>query len=149
MFKIYKLTDNTNGAVYIGKTKQKLYQRYNNHIQDFKRGSTCMSRDIIKNGNHSKLELIEETHDITRERYWIENTDCVNRIVPGRTRKEHYEDTKDKLDKVKLSQYSKEYRKRTNCDKNKSDWYRSMGGSPYKYNNSLLRISMDLFQSRI
>ena len=84
MYKIYKIVDNTNGNVYIGITTQKyLSSRLAGHRQD----KTCMSRDIIKNGDY-KIELIEETDDKTRERYWIENTDCVNKQIPGRTKKE-------------------------------------------------------------
>jgi hypothetical protein len=33
---------------------------------------------IIKNGDY-KIELIEETDDETRERYWILNTECINK----------------------------------------------------------------------
>ena len=144
MIKIYRIIDNTNGNVYIGKTKQKLYIRLNNHKQDFKRGSTCMSREIIKNCDY-KIELIEETKDKTRERYWIENTECVNVTIPGRTRKEHYEETKHLLDKKKLSDYHKEYRKNTGYNKIRNKWYNSMGGNPYKNNNSLIKIDPNLF----
>jgi hypothetical protein len=38
----------------------------------------CMSREILKNGDY-RMELIEETDDDTRERYWILNTDCINK----------------------------------------------------------------------
>tara|TARA_R110000782_G_scaffold42914_1_gene97209 strand:- start:771 stop:1211 length:441 start_codon:yes stop_codon:yes gene_type:complete len=144
MLKIYKIIDNTNGNIYIGKTKQKLYIRLNNHKQDFKRGSTCMSREIIKNGDY-KIELIEETDDKTRERYWIENTECINKNIPGRTVKEYYQDNKHLLDKEKLKKYHKKYREKTGCDKIKNNWYSSMAGNPYKYNNSLLRIDPNLF----
>ena len=47
MYKIYKLTDNTNSDNYIGITKQKLYQRLNNHKQDFKRDAFCISKQIM------------------------------------------------------------------------------------------------------
>jgi hypothetical protein len=146
MIKIYKLIDNTNGNIYIGQTKQKLYQRLNNHKQDFKRGSTLTSREIIKNNNY-KIELIEETNDLNRERYFIENTECINKVVPGRTSKEYYEETKHKLNKEKLKQYHKEYRIKTNYSKNRSLWWSSMGGSPYKNNNSLLKIDTTLFNT--
>tara|TARA_R110000796_G_scaffold95147_7_gene200268 strand:+ start:1929 stop:2369 length:441 start_codon:yes stop_codon:yes gene_type:complete len=146
MFKIYRIIDNTNGDIYIGQTIQKLYKRLNNHKQDFKRDAFCISKQIIKNGDY-KIELIEETDDKSRERYWIENTDCINITIPGRTRKQHYDDTKDKLDKEKLKKYNKEYRSNTNCDKIKYNWYSSMGGSPYKYNNSLLRIDTTIFEN--
>ena len=142
MYKVYKIIDNSNDNIYIGITKQKLYIRLNNHKQDFKRGWNCCSRNIIKNGDY-KIELIEETDDKSRERYWIENTECINVVVPGRTRKEHYEDTKHLIDKKQKSEYNKNYRDKTGCDKKKSSWYSSMGGSPYKdNNNSLLKIDV-------
>tara|TARA_R100001594_G_scaffold3518_7_gene13129 strand:+ start:92 stop:529 length:438 start_codon:yes stop_codon:yes gene_type:complete len=144
MIKIYKLIDNTNGNIYIGQTKQKLYKRLNNHKQDYKRGYKGSSKEIIKNGDY-KIELIEETTDKLRERYWIENTKCINKVIPNRTRKEHYEETKHLLDKKKLSEYLKKYSKETNYHKIKSNWYSSMGGSPYKNNNSLLKIDINLF----
>tara|TARA_R110000765_G_scaffold363884_1_gene454081 strand:+ start:203 stop:640 length:438 start_codon:yes stop_codon:yes gene_type:complete len=144
MIKIYKLSDNTNGNIYIGKTKQKLYQRLNNHKQDFKRDSFCYSKHIIKNGDY-KIELIEETDDLNRERYWIDNTECINKIIPGRTRKEYYHDTKHLLDKKKLSEYHKKYKEETGSDRIKYKWYSSMGGNPYKINNSLLKIDPNLF----
>lgn len=147
MLKIYRIVDNTNGNVYIGKTKQKyLCDRLSSHKYD----KTCMSREIIKNGDY-KIELIEETHDETRERYWIENTECINKQIPGRTKKEWNDNNKDKMNayrkkyyknknnRDKFTQYQKEY------DKIKNKWHTSMGGSPYSNNNSLLKIDPNLF----
>jgi len=148
MIKIYKIIDNTNGNVYIGKTKQKLYIRLNNHKQDFKRGSTSMSREIIKNGDY-KIELIEETDDKTRERYWIENTECINKNIPGRT-----DDECKKIWRDNNKQYFKDYRKKNKeytriknkeHSKIRDKWYTSMGGSPYKNNMSLMKIDPNLF----
>ena len=84
MYKIYKIVDNTNGNVYIGITTQTLKRRLSNHRCS---ANTCISREIIKNGDY-KIELIEETDDKTRERYWVENTECINREIPGRTQEE-------------------------------------------------------------
>jgi hypothetical protein len=147
MLKIYKIVDNTNGNVYIGKTKQKyLCDRLSSHKYD----KTCMSREIIKNRDY-KIELIEETEDETRERYWIENTECINKNIPGRTKKEWNENNKDKMiayrkkyyknknNRDKFTQYQKEY------DKIKNKWYTSMGGNPYSNNNSLIKIDPNLF----
>jgi len=118
-YKIYKLIDNTNGNIYIGQTKRKLYLRLDDHKQDYKKGYQGASKKIIANGNY-KIELIEETDDKTRERYWVENTECINIRIPGRTIKEY--------------------------DKIKNSWYSSMGGSPYNNNNSLLKIDISLFE---
>jgi len=91
MYKIYKIVDNTNGNVYIGKTTQTLKQRLANHKCS---ANTCISREIIKNGDY-KIELIEETDDKTRERYWVENTECINQVIPGRTQQQWYQDNKE------------------------------------------------------
>ena len=144
MYKIYKIIDNTNDNVYIGITQQKLYQRLNNHKQDCKRDAFCISKQIIKNGDY-KIELIEETDDKSRERYWIENTNCINKQIPGRTPKEYYNDNKHLLDKEKLKNYHKEYREKTGYSKIRYSWYSSMGGNPYKNNNSLLKIDINIF----
>ena len=147
MIKIYKIIDNTNGNIYIGKTNQKyLSDRLSSHKYD----KECMSREIIKNGDY-KIELIEETDDESRERYWILNTECVNKQIPGRTKKEWNKDNKDKMiayrkkyyknknNRDKFSLYQKEY------DKIRNKWHTSMGGNPYSNNNSLLKIDPNLF----
>ena len=102
MLKIYRIIDNTNGNVYIGKTDQKyLSDRLSSHKYDYKRGKNCSSGKIIKNGDY-KIELIEETQDESRERYWILNTECVNKVIPGRNIKESKKNWRDKnKDKIK------------------------------------------------
>jgi len=149
--KVYKIIDNTNGNVYIGKTKKKyLCNRLAEHKYDYKINKPCMSRDIIKNGDY-KIELIEETEDDTRERYWIENTECINKIIPGRNRKEYRENNKEKIkkyqseyrknNKEKLSQYTREYRK--NNKEKLSQYIKSWGDA--RYYNNLLKIDVNLF----
>tara|TARA_R110000772_G_scaffold66755_1_gene148531 strand:- start:433 stop:852 length:420 start_codon:yes stop_codon:yes gene_type:complete len=134
--KIYKIIDNTNGNVYIGKTKNTLNYRLRKH----KSNRTCSSRLIIDNGDY-RIELIEETEDDSRERYWIENTECVNVCIPGRTDKEWREKNKN---------YAKEHRQKNidkvrEYDRMRSRWKSSMGGDPYQNNMSLLKIHPDLF----
>jgi hypothetical protein len=63
VIKIYKLLFN-NEVIYIGKTKQKLTRRKNGGY-----GKT-ISRDFLK---ECSIELIEETDDVSRERYWIDH----------------------------------------------------------------------------
>ena len=61
MIKIYKLIRNGE-VVYVGKTILTLSRR--------KAGSYyCMDRQFVK---ECEIELIEETDDVSRERYWIE-----------------------------------------------------------------------------
>jgi hypothetical protein len=59
MYKIYKLTIN-NEIVYIGRTKSSLEKR--------KSSGYGKITELLKN---SKIDLIEETDDLSRERYWI------------------------------------------------------------------------------
>ena len=141
--KIYKIIDNTNGNVYIGKTIQELDKRLKHH----KYTKQCMSRDIIKNGDY-RIELIEETEDDTRERYWILNTECINVIIPGRTHKEWRDLNKDTvMEKNRLR--SRAWRK-DNPDRARENnrircrWEQSMGGRPSRNNMSLLRIDPNI-----
>jgi hypothetical protein len=145
MLKIYKIIDNTNGNIYIGKTKRKyLCERLAQH----KYRQSCMSREIIKNGDY-KIELIEETHDDSRERYWIEHTECVNKQIPGRTKKEWTNDNREHLNQLAREWYKnnkdKQKDMRHKYDERKYNWYSSMAGSPYKNNMSLLKIDPNLF----
>jgi len=147
MYKIYKIVDNTNGNVYIGQTKQKyLCDRLSTHVYDYKSKNKngCVSSEIIKNGDY-KIVLIEETDDKTRERYWIENTDCINVIIPGRTPKEWRKDNKDTISKKQKIKHQKNRDKNLERMKLRRIWYSSMCGSPYSNNMSLLKIDPNLF----
>ena len=105
MFKIYKIIDNTNDNVYIGQTKKKyLGDRISGHRGDFKRSRNCSSSIILKN-NDWYYELIEETDDINREKYWINNTpNCINerKMCYGRGNR----------DKNNYNEWKKNYRKK-------------------------------------
>ena len=154
IFKIYKIVDNTNGNIYIGLTTRTLEERLYHHA----RSLDTVSRDIIKNGDY-KIELIEETTDKSRERYWIENTECINYTIPGRTKKEYHEDTKEQRAPYHQNYrethrdeniiYQKQYRKDNKEEllakkKIKYDYIKSWGGDK-RNNNNLLRIDVDLF----
>jgi len=106
MLKIYKIVDNTNGNIYIGKTENTLKQRLAVHKID----KNCSSTEIIKNGDY-RMELIEETQDKTRERYWIENTECINKQIPGRNRKEYKKEYRVKNKDI-IQNKQKEYREK-------------------------------------
>jgi predicted GIY-YIG superfamily endonuclease len=88
--KIYKLVDNTNGNIYIGSTIQSLSKRKSQH-KEIK--NKCKSKLIINNGDYDII-LIEnypcssKEELFARERYFIENIECINKMIPGRTKKE-------------------------------------------------------------
>jgi len=105
--KVYKLVGN--GKIYIGSTTQMLCKRKTGHVSDYKRGNHCTSYEIITDPNHY-IELIENVpcnskeELFIRERYWIENTECVNKSIPYKTKEEtkewnveYYKVNKDKI----------------------------------------------------
>ena len=107
--KIYKIVCNITGLIYIGSTSQTLCQRLQDHKKNYKRYLNekfpfISSFKIIENNNYDIIlvenfprEKKEELH--SRERYWIENTECVNMVISTRTHREWYQDNKEKLKK--------------------------------------------------
>jgi len=105
--KIYKIVDNTNNNIYVGSTTEpSLARRLAGHVRNYKKwknGKYCFTTSfkIIENDNYD-IVLIEncpcDTKDELhkRERYYIENLECVNKIIVGRKNKEYYEANKEK-----------------------------------------------------
>lgn len=65
--------------------------------------NTCTSRHIINGDLPWQCEIIEsfpcenKRQLWERERFYIENFECVNEIIPNRTQKEYYEANREKL----------------------------------------------------
>ena len=98
--KIYKIiNDSMPGMVYYGSTCNTFAKRMTQHKAP---SSHCKSKILLEYGNPQMI-LIEkypcnDKMELTaRERYYIDNNNCVNKIVPGRTNKEYYEDNKEKI----------------------------------------------------
>jgi hypothetical protein len=113
--KIYKIVDNTNGNIYVGSTTEPtLARRLAKHRSNFEQYINgkfhfISSFKVLENNNF-EIILIENYQCNTkdelhkRERYYIDCLECVNKVIPGRTRKE-----RDECNKDKLKQYKKEY----------------------------------------
>jgi hypothetical protein len=113
--KIYKIYCNITGETYYGSTVQPLHKRVGAHKANFdrwKNGKTnyVKSYDIIERGDYDyslvenyPCDSKEQLH--SRERYWIENFECVNKCIPGRTKKEYRD-----VNKEKIAEQNKEYR---------------------------------------
>ncbi|MDR3598174.1 hypothetical protein [Clostridium sp.] len=112
--KIYKIysDDSPNHPIYIGGTTQKmLSQRMAVHRYTYKKwidnksSSYYSSFEIFfKFGiERCKIKVIENYPCKTkkelglREQYWIRKLSCVNKILPGRTCKEYYNENKEKI----------------------------------------------------
>jgi ribosomal protein S27AE len=117
--KIYKVVSNDYKMTYIGSTAQvRLCDRMSGHRQKYKSWKEGKYKkkvsifDIfdIYGVENCKIELIEEyacnsKNDLERkEGDFIKNTDCVNKIVAGRTDKEYREDNKEEI-KIKNKEY--------------------------------------------
>ena len=101
--KIYKITGG--GMTYYGSTTQPLNKRLAVH-----RNLNCSSKIIIETGKYDiclveefKCENKEQLH--ARERFYIENNECINKRIPSRTKKEYYEDNKEQIKEIKKKYY--------------------------------------------
>jgi hypothetical protein len=122
--KIYKLICNKTNNVYYGSTSQSLMKRRDNHRQQYKqylkgKCNFITSFEIIKDDDFI-IELVEsiEFNDkkelIARERYYIQNNDCVNKYIPSRTHKEYYIEHKEHFNQKGKEHYQNnkdQYRK--------------------------------------
>ena len=139
--KIYKIVDNTNGNIYIGSTcEPRLCRRiwgHNGKYNQYKLGKYgyVKSFEIIKNNDYNII-LVEnyscDTKDelLSRERYYIDKFECINKNIPLRKKNEWYIENKERL--------SKKYYYR---NKFVSSW-----GGDKRTQNNLLCISSDVFQ---
>ena len=101
---IYKIECNVTGEVYYGSTQQSLNARIIQHkskCKSWKEGTYCFitSFSIIERGNYSysliETVVCEDRKQLeAKERWYIENNECINKYIPTRTHKEYYEDNK-------------------------------------------------------
>ena len=128
--KIYKIVCNTTGLIYVGATcKPRLCQRLSKHLSNFKyfkngKDHYATSFKVLENNNYSII-LLQEIKDCENkdqlnyyERKWIEQIDCVNKVIPSRTQKEYKE-----CNKYKIEQYQKQYYQDNLSIKYKCDWF--------------------------
>jgi Mg-chelatase subunit ChlI len=120
IYVIYDIEDHT--LTYYGSTCD-LKHRMSTH--KCLKTNVCTSKQIIERGKYEVAIL--ETHENIdkydlheRERWYIENKPCVNKFIPHRTKKEYYQDNKEKFteqqkeyrqdNKEKIAERNKEYR---------------------------------------
>lgn len=145
--KMYKLVGS--GMVYYGHTTQKLSARLRGHRAEAKTAKSGTSKLIVDGGDFEIIWLedypckhVDEAR--ARERWWIENNDCINKQLPGRTKKEYEESTKERsktrskvyaeANKEHIKEYLDDYYQK-NKEKMKAnakrirDWNKSWGGN--------------------
>ena len=110
--KIYKIVSADYSKCYIGSTCESLSQRLARHRAyyfEYLRGNKThakMTSTLLFDAfgvENCKLEWVEDypcnfKHELhTREGQHIRNTDCVNKVIAGRTKQEYIEDNWDKI----------------------------------------------------
>jgi hypothetical protein len=113
--KIYKLTTIHNSdLIYYGSTINNLYKRKGQHKCSFiqKKYNKCMSYKLFELGiDDVEITLVESVNCnnkeelLKRERFYIENHNCVNKCIPTRTYKEYKEQNKDSVNLKKKEYY--------------------------------------------
>ena len=89
--KIYRIVNNENDKVYYGSTTQLLSKRLHEHR---KKHNDCMSKNLGVDLKECLIILVEQLECnnkqelLMRERFYIENNECVNKIKPIRTKEE-------------------------------------------------------------
>ena len=110
--KIYSIRSHLTDDVYIGSTVQSLSNRLAGHKKGYKQWlnkkiTYTSSYQIIEKDYECYIELIEnyscnnkeELHK--REGEIIRATTCINKIIPGRTKKEYEKDNKEQISELK------------------------------------------------
>ena len=100
--KIYKIVnDDLPDLIYYGSTTLKLCDRIKTHKYYSKKKNKGGSGSLLFKIGKPKILLVEnfscntKEELLKRERFYIENNKCINIEIPGRTKKELYEDKKE------------------------------------------------------
>tara|TARA_R110000803_G_C11728831_1_gene289353 strand:+ start:75 stop:491 length:417 start_codon:yes stop_codon:yes gene_type:complete len=137
MFKIYCIED-INGNKYIGSTSQPLNIRL---IQHKNKDNGCSSNKLdLYNSFIYTIEECNREDKREREKYWINNTDCVN-IRKFNFNQQTYRQNNKKKIKIQQMVYDQ---KRLESKKQLYNYKNSWGGNK-RYNNNLLEIDIDVF----
>ena len=113
--KIYSIRSYQTDDIYIGSTVQKLYMRLASHRRNYncwkkEKYHYVSSFEILKYDD-AYIELIEECpcndkNELNRrEGQIIRSMDCVNKVIPSRTKKEYYNDNKNIILEKKKEYY--------------------------------------------
>lgn len=137
--KIYTIRSYKTDEVYIGSTTQTLSQRMSKHRSNFKTKNRCTASKQILAFGDAYIELLElypctcraELHK--REGELIRATNCVNRYVSGRTKKQYYGEKKE----VIAAKKKQHYERNKETIKEKAKLYREANKEGIKAKNKL------------
>lgn len=154
--KIYSLSSSNSNLMYIGSTCLPPTIRFRNHLELYKQhlkgnNKKCTAFQLFELGGIITMAILDDCSDVCckksllkRERFYIENNNCVNKNIPSRTiqesNKAYYEKNKEKkkqyyLDNKEIKlQYAKDY---INANKEKYNEYQKQ----YRIKMRLLKES--------
>tara|TARA_R110001592_G_scaffold84686_1_gene250293 strand:- start:216 stop:707 length:492 start_codon:yes stop_codon:yes gene_type:complete len=127
---VYKITCNESGLTYYGSTTQRVSQRLCTHRKEYKNyieGKSLQyitAFEVLERDNYSYVPIEKFEHEDLetlkinirlKERYYIDNYDCVNKLCPIRTRKEKQKFRKEYY-KENLEEITKLKREKIHCD---------------------------------
>jgi hypothetical protein len=118
VYKLYAQLDDGTIICYYGSTTKNLRVRLAGHVQSAKKIRDTTSKHIIDAGNYNIMLLenfpCNSKEELSaREQFYILNNECVNKVVPLRTKKEWYNDNIESIKDNRKICYSK------NCDHEK------------------------------
>tara|TARA_R110000823_G_scaffold24886_4_gene73721 strand:+ start:53 stop:613 length:561 start_codon:yes stop_codon:yes gene_type:complete len=127
---IYKIKCLETDETYFGKTKRTMKERMTKHKSIH---NNTTSKCIINRNNYEVTELEtcdNEEDSIEIESYYIRNFECVNCIIPNRTKSQYHIDNKEKRNKKSREyhlknkeKYNKIYREYHQNNKEKRNKY--------------------------
>lgn len=105
--KVYMIESASAGLIYYGSTCNDLYKRMGTHRSDYKRFQAgkyhrITSFDVLQHPD-ARIILVEafpcsNKQELTaREAYYIRNNECVNKVIPGRSKAERYQENKEEI----------------------------------------------------
>jgi len=131
--KIYKLWSPQGDDIYIGSTVNSLAKRKAQHKEEYIKGKGITSKILFEKYDDIRIELIEDfpcenrMELNKREGHYIRTLVCVNKIIPGRTSKEYFQDNKEKIKEyLEINkEHIKEYleNNREKIKERKHEWY--------------------------
>lgn len=116
--KIYRIITKHSDKVYVGSTTQEIDDRFASHSSSYKlwkNGGThyVTVYSLFELGpDDVSIELLEDvccgTREelLARERYYIENSNSINKIIPGRTQKEYKQANKEHIKEKSVEYYN-------------------------------------------
>jgi hypothetical protein len=125
--KIYKLVSDKTAMIYIGSTTVKLHQRLSGHRYEFKKNiDVITSKKLFELGGNISIELIKLFPCNCRKELEKEEGKyirqygniCINKCVAGGTKKEWYQNNKEKIKEIKKKYYENNKQKIKEIKKN-------------------------------